>query len=372
MKRLLLFARDPGGANVIQALATGLLKSYEGLLYAKDVALERFQKAGLQVKNIEQEVEAISIEQMEIFLKSKQIDLVVTGTSADDRTEKYLWKASEHLNIPSIAILDQWINYGIRFSKYGVNQMEDYEKNRRQEYLPTCICVMDAYAKEKMEEEGVPSDKIKVTGHPYLTEFVQAVGKVNEADRQEFREKFGKNTEKILLFASEPICKTYGSSSSYWGYDEETIFECFKEQLEQVAAQIPFAVSVVVRPHPKEDLDKWQKRLKDSSYVSYFLDRQTDYKVAMCSVDGVVGMSSMFLLESTLCGKPVISIQKGLKPERENPFILEKIGVLKSARTSEQIRTEIRELLQNEKKAAAWNIPMNATENIQKVMEALL
>lgn len=34
------------------------------------------------------------------------------------KVEKYLWVAAKQLGIHSIALIDSWVNYGIRFSQY--------------------------------------------------------------------------------------------------------------------------------------------------------------------------------------------------------------------------------------------------------------
>ncbi|MDE6312065.1 MAG: hypothetical protein K2M46_00285 [Lachnospiraceae bacterium] len=372
MKKLLLFARDPGGANVIQSLLPHLTKEYKIQLYGKDVALERFCGAGLPVKDIAGEVSELLPSQLKEFLQKEQPDLVITGTSADDNTEKYLWHGAEELEIPSIAILDQWINYGIRFSKYGVNEMALYQKEKSHEYLPTKICVMDIYAKQKMMEEGIGGERIAVTGQPYLSDFAEKVAKVKEQDKKNFRQRYAPKGEKLIVFASEPLCSTYGENCDYWGYTERSIFRELQELLTELTEREKCKISVIVRPHPKENMVQWKSRLKDSPYVAYYLEQETDNQVVMSSADLIVGMSSMFLLESTLCRKPVLSLQIGLRSDRDNPFILEKIGVLQSAVTREAARGELEIFLKDEKQVPDWEIPMDAAKNIRKVMEELL
>ena len=55
LKKVLLFARDPGGANVIAPIYERLEGTYELLLYAKEFAVHSLQAAGLPVKDLQQE-----------------------------------------------------------------------------------------------------------------------------------------------------------------------------------------------------------------------------------------------------------------------------------------------------------------------------
>ena len=53
MKKILLFSRDPGGANTIIPLHHPLVaQGYDVVLWGKDVALSRYKEAGLPVKDI--------------------------------------------------------------------------------------------------------------------------------------------------------------------------------------------------------------------------------------------------------------------------------------------------------------------------------
>src|SRR6266496_850345 len=166
-KIVVLFSRDPGGANTIIPLVKPLwAKGYRPILLGKDIALDSYRRTGLAAEDLVRHVNPISVESLERFLKDRRADVLVTGTSAEDSTEKYFWKAAENLGVPSLAILDQWVNYGIRFSPYGVSRSEQYERDRRHPFLPTRILVMDAFARaEMLEELGIPeSDRVMEIG----------------------------------------------------------------------------------------------------------------------------------------------------------------------------------------------------------------
>ena len=119
MIKILFFARDPGGVNVILPVYKKCQGRFETLLYAKDFALKKIMSQGdIPVKDIARECGCGNYSEVLDFLAKTSPDFIVTGTSLDDFTERYLWKASEELHIKSFAILDQWMNLGIRFSEY--------------------------------------------------------------------------------------------------------------------------------------------------------------------------------------------------------------------------------------------------------------
>ena len=109
-KKILLFSRDPGGTNTIIPLIKPLKKKYDVYLYGKDVALKKYTEAGFNAKKITNFVPEITIKNVHSFLTRNQFDFIITGTSADDFTEKFIWKAAEAINIPTFAILDNWIS----------------------------------------------------------------------------------------------------------------------------------------------------------------------------------------------------------------------------------------------------------------------
>src|SRR4030065_819068 len=99
--KILLFSRDPGGANTIFPLIDPLKESgFLISLYGKDFALNRYKQSGFEGKNIMDEISFITVESLISFLKANSPDFIITGTSENDFTEKYMWKAAEQLHIP--------------------------------------------------------------------------------------------------------------------------------------------------------------------------------------------------------------------------------------------------------------------------------
>ncbi len=371
MKKILLCARDPGGANTIIPLVEKLSQKYEVLLYGKDVALEKYKQYQLEGMDIVKEVKDIEKGEISRFLQAKKPDFIITGTSADDYTEKFLWSEGKKLGIPSFAILDQWVNYGIRFSKYGVSEIEKYWKDKTFPYLPTRIMVMDSYAKECMKQEGISEEIITVSGQPYFDQFLKDMAQITDKTVERCKEQWNaRKDEIVMVFASEPISKTYQieeGEDGVWGYTEKAIFQGFRNTLEKVARQKKQHVRVMVRPHPKEDRVWWEIQLTDAEYVSYGLDSTKDSKVTIQAADVICGMSSMFLIESAMCQKPILSIQIGLK--QENSFILEKKGVLQSILEESVLEEALGKVLERQYPICNIDIPQGADDRIISEME---
>ncbi len=335
MKKLLLFARDPGGANVILPVYEKIKDRYEVLAYAKEFAWKRLSEARLPVRNIEEECETLTYADIKDFLKQQKPDMVITGTSLDDFTERYLWKAAEELHIKSFAILDQWMNLGIRFSDCDYSQEENYRRNRRHPYLPYRILAMDELAGELLKADGIHTDKIALTGQPHFD---------TVRDRfQHAAEIYGRDRWNVV-FVSEPIYHDYDGcdeTKRYWGYNERTIFDNLYRSLQKAAANAIVQIRLIIRPHPREDRKYWDAMADkfDNDFITLIVDSENDSFSVLKSADLVCGMSSMFLLEAMICGKQVVSVAIGLK--RENPFVLDKTGQCKSVLSEADLQERI-------------------------------
>ncbi len=344
MKKILLFSRDPGGANTVIPLCKPLKDAgYEVFLFGKDVALEKYLENGLNdASDIMDCIKDINPAQIQEFVAKFAPDLIVTGTSGDDFCEKYIWKAAKSLQIPSIAILDQWVNYGIRFSKYSVCDLDKYQKDKIFDYLPDRIFLMDGFAKEEAIKEGLPEDSLVVTGQPYFQTIQDRAEKIETKKIAAIRESYGvKKGDMLVTFASENITELYSDPISLVGYSELSILNHLLKSLQGCNNDRDKKVICVVRPHPKEGLEKY-KNLKDSKLPNgtiLIIDKSHSSQEVILSSDLVCGMSSMFLLESVLLKKPTLSIQIGLK--KENPFILDRAGILRSVLTSDELLKSI-------------------------------
>ncbi len=371
MKSALLFSRDPGGANTIIPLVAPLNRlGYTVNLYGKEIALKIYSDSGLSGRDIMSEIDNISSASVAEFLREASPDIVVTGTSAEDFTEKFLWKAGGELGIPSLAILDNWMNYGIRFSPYTPTDSSSYERHRSCPFLPSRIAVMDEHARNESISDGLPADRIVVSGQPY---FERIFGMANDPEaRSRLSAAHDINDDDfVVIFASQPIANDYGPAGDRWGYTEQTILSHLLAALETMAGKIQQRLVLIIRPHPRESREALDKISGGSGKVHSLFDDESDPWALMKRADLVCGMWSMFLIESVILGRPTLSIQIGLN--RENPFIFDRRNILKSIRTERELRDRLREIIiDREKPEYSFEVIRNPVERIVAEMENML
>lgn len=377
-KKILLFSRDPGGANTVAPLYKKLMdKGYEVMLYGKDIALSKYNQYELTGMDINDKLECISQEEIHKFLLKESPDFLITGTSADDFTEKYLWKSAEKLNIKSFAILDQWVNYGVRFSQFSVNELEEYNRNKKHPYLPYRILVMNEYAKQQIINEGINEEKIIVSGQPYFDYLIEKQENTDKCKITDLKKALCKNEDTVLVtYVSEPISKTYNEndeSEHYWGYTERTIFKQFFNIINTIAEAYKINIKLIIRLHPKEDDNNYDDIIDyiDSKYISILTDKKIDGFNLMCASDLICGMSSMFLIEAAIIRKPIVSMQMGLK--RENSFILHKKGILKSILYEKDLEKKLKKILiEHQFEDGSFKVEKGAVDKVIENMEAVL
>lgn len=276
-KKVLLFSRDPGGANVITPIVKPLTeRGYEVVLFGKDVALSKYQAYGLSGANIMDFVRQIKALEIEAFLKEQNPDFIITGTSADDMTEKFIWKAAETIGIPSFAILDQWVNYGIRFSSYGVSELAQYKSDKTHPFIPTKILVMDEYAYNEAIKDGLEPSRILITGQPYFEQLLQYKKRSSVESIEALKNCLNiTGNDYLITYASEPISKTYkedDGSAHYWGYTEKTIFVEIIRALTSVVQDVNRRIVLVVKLHPKEDSDSYVTMINQLTLCDNIVD----------------------------------------------------------------------------------------------------
>lgn len=373
MKRILVFSRDPGGANAVIPLVPALReRGYEVQLYGKDFALLKYRNAGVEAINIADMIPVITEPALAAFFANIAPDVVITGTSADDDTEKMFWKICESVGIPSMAVVDQWVNYGLRFSEFGVNNIEKYAACKAYSSLPVKIIALDDFARNEMIAEGLPAERIIVCGQPYfeslLTHQVDAVRMENYC-----RSVAIEANDFVVVFASEPITTTYGEQEAlrYWGYTEKTILESLVQALEKVATDYGGQIVLLIRPHPKEGRDHFDNILTHCTRIRWRIDTSSSQWTMMQRADLVCGMSSMFLIESVILSRPTMSVQIGLC--RDDPFVLTRRGAMHTIRSVIELEAQLRSIIITVKLALpGFDIISNPVERIVAEVEKML
>lgn len=377
MKKILLFSRDPGGSNTIIPLVKKFGKKYDVKLLGRDFALARYGFFKLAGRDIMQDIKEVSQSQVKKFLEKEHPDCVITGTSSDDMTEKFLWRAAGSLSIPSFAIVDHWTSYGIRFSKYGVSESKKYDKSPNHSYQPDKIFVMDNYAKKEMEKIGFDSAKLIVAGQPYFDLLGSYKKTFTKRKINIFKKKYGiPAADRLVVFASEPLEMLYKEKNKkdyYLGFTEKTIIKALLNELKAIVSEDKINLTLVLKPHPKEDENEIISLVDNEPDLNFKVKiiKECNAWDLMMASDLICGMSSMFLIESVILGRSVMSIKIGLKGK--DSFILSQRGILKTVLKKDQLKKNLKNVLVLGKKTKYnFKVIENASGNIVKYINRYL
>mgnify|MGYP000178514861 CR=1 FL=1 len=200
---------------------------------------------------------------------------VLTGTGWASNLEHQARQTAQTLGIPSIAVIDHWVNYAMRFERDGVV------------VLPAQIWVADAEAARmaKAQFEAVPVLELP---NVYLHQLVQHIPPVPEACRN-------------LLYVLEPVRNDWGRGVQ----GEFQALDYFVQHLAQVVGQGP--VHITLRPHPSDPADKYTAWLQAQSSLDIRLDTQMDLNQSIAQARWVVGVESFALVVAAAAGRETFS-----------------------------------------------------------------
>ncbi|MCH2132779.1 MAG: hypothetical protein MK116_03415 [Phycisphaerales bacterium] len=252
---------------------------------------------------------------IEILERLEHLDLLLSGTSEEADEDGILWRWAEAHGISTMAFLDSWANYSMRFTTPG--------SNRPLDLLPDCVAVPDSAARTRMTEAGCPADRIVVTGNPAFDAWPnlgQEIGKT-------WRESILQPGETIVItFVMEVLREYYGDdpdSPTYLGYTEDDALATAMKAVSDLSEQLCQPILFAIAPYPGEDSRKLETmvnsivsnaELQHDSFRAVVLHDHDRYAIVSGS-DIVTGMISTLLYEASLTDVPVISIQ----PRRRFP-----------------------------------------------------
>lgn len=189
-------------------------------------------------------------------------------------------------------VLDNWSSYAKRLILPTGKRVQ-----------PEAYAVMDRLAQTEALADGVDASLLRVTGHPGLSHLGEEIDRfpgplLTERPR--------------LLFVSEPArADSGGDGTAEWrGYDEVAVANLLAHSPRMAGCHLH------VCPHPREDRQavraRWQA-LADRFGFDMELVPTDGVRAVLHAAHGVVGMTSILLYEAWLLGKPVLSLQPGLK-----------------------------------------------------------
>jgi hypothetical protein len=294
-RRVAIVARSAGAANALGPVARALMaqNDIEVSILADPPARSTFLQYGLPRRSLSVDFQRGPAH---LLLDAVRPDHLLTGTSWEATLDGELWGTARERGIPSLAVLDHWCNYAERFTgadgaRYGC--------------MPDRVAVMDDTAYRAMVGTGSPPDRLIVTGHPGFDELSTCDTVALRAEAR-FALEIAPQT-KLIVFASQPHATADEALGHSPGYTEEDALRLLLDSLDCFNSVHPLVT--IVKLHPIEGPERLQvvvgcRKGRDVQILKEFPSRQL-----IAASDVVVGMTSIFLLEAAVLGRPVVSLQ---------------------------------------------------------------
>lgn len=315
--RLRIAARDPGAANHLSALLRepGLFDAVSGDIWITGNIAGYFDGTGFPVRIFDH---LPGRADLAAEWDRDPADAVITGTSHYEPFDELFWEIGRERGIPSLAVVDYWSNLGPRFSRGR----------------PGTVGVIDDGQRREAEELGLTP--AIVTGHPALAAITAAPARTPDGRVR-------------ILFVSERIADDVAEGvNDDYGFTETDSCRLVLDAARQ-AADAGHRTEITIKLHPYNDEQRFLTALgplpqNDRMNVTIVTGRQPIQPLIEAN-DIVTGMASVAMVEAALVGRPVLSVQPGLK--RENMFIPGIRGYADTALDGESAVSSLVELIGN-------------------------
>jgi hypothetical protein len=313
----LFLAGDPGGA----AALLPVIQEWKGkkTVFAYRHAADLFRSGGEDVRPLDErsagDTEAAAL------LANTRPDFVCAATSVNGVDwERHFFVAARQLGIPSLAVLDYWSNYTVRFSL-----------SRELDALPDLISVADERMLAEMIACGFPAERLRIAGQPVLDEVRRWHRALGEGRRAEFRAglQVAEDT-RLFLFVSQPLREMRRLAGADMDAQEDEVAGATR--LARAIAQAPMASKrLLIKIHPREDADKYQSLLSAFPDLVRLSSSEMHRWEQCIAADIIYGIDSMLLEEAQIMGCPVHRLERG------TPISLERGPVAPLSRTSNDL-----------------------------------
>jgi len=332
---IIALSGDPGGASavgpVIKRLQSDQRVQVEALAYNETAQI--WDNLGIAYNKLSGE---IPDQEILAFLQRRDVKLLFTGTSVNPvDLEKRFIAAASRIGLPSLALLDFWLNYRLRFSN-AAGELA---------FMPNKIAVMDALARDEMIREGFDPARIVITGQPTFDDLADWRQRFSPQLREEIRAAIGIQPDELfVLFPSQPQSSLYGDdkiNGDHIGFDEWDVLKALIKALENLQHQNDAKIHLVVRPHPRETMELFQGF--HSNQIIITVTTEGGARNQVMAADLVVGMNTELLVEACYLGCITLSLQPNLRHIDKLPT--NRVGVSRAVYRYEDIQPALSELL---------------------------
>ncbi len=342
---IFVYASEPGGVDALIPVIDILKCKFNVCVFGTDKLANRYENYGLECNDLEEILADISVDSLTYLFRKIKPVCVLTGTGATNMYERMMWEAARRCCIQSFALVDNSVNYSIRFSDKTLADISALEKHLPNTLtLPDYIFAIDDFCRNEMVGEGLPADRILTFGQPFYYRVVQGVRSLDYEDVMEYRAKQGcTNGKKLILYAPDQILNNGESTNniSYIGYNEYTVLKCITLAIDEIDPTHN-SLFLMARPHPSDSNYFWNE-VECNGEVGVPRCLTSSIELAIASADVVIGMYSSFLVMAFLAGKKVISAQIGLN--REQPSVLCRKGLIKCASSMDELIVQLEAVL---------------------------
>lgn len=199
--------------------------------------------------------------------------------------------------------------------------------------LDDIVAAQGNQAREVFLSHGVPPEKIHVTGSPRYDNLVSA----NDCEISKFRERFGiPPGNRTVVFASSYFLAIFENNLAETG----VLLRSMKKAMFAAIAAVP-GVSLIVKPHPLENVAETRALVEDHSRV-VFAEPGEDIRPLASACDAFFTLGSTATLDALIMGKPTVC------PAFpgwviSDPFI--RTGAVLTPRSESDIVTALREIV---------------------------
>ncbi len=217
---------------------------------------------------------------------------LISGTGWSSDLEHNARALARRRGIPSVAVLDHWVNYRARFER------------RKEEVLPDQLWVADAEA-QALAQATFPELPVLQLPNHWLTELSQAVACTRTGPPQQ--------PARRLLYLLEPIRVHWPGGP--WE-DEPGEVQGLLYWLEQLPKLVEHGwivpqgqlEALVLRPHPSEPAGKYDALIANAvPRLPIRLDLSHSLAAALAWADTTFGCETQALVAALACGLPAFS-----------------------------------------------------------------